>query len=167
MDLKSRKSLQLVYYQIISWNFKFLPVSSADLIVPSPQPRPCISVGHEGNQFKIWKFYYICKIGHWIYCWCQFQCRNNLNPHFISFIFKFSRLSCWHWHPFWPSPVSARPCVSPTPCWPSPMTLIWSTFNLISINYNNLWLHTLNVVEGWMWIGKKYLINNFMSLIMI
>ena len=30
------------------------------------------------------------------------------------------------------------------------------TFNLISINYDNVWLHTLNVVEGWMWIGKKF-----------
>ena len=23
--------------------------------------QPCISVDNEGDQFKIWKFYYICK----------------------------------------------------------------------------------------------------------
>ena len=32
-------------------------------------------------------------------------------------------------------------------------------FNLISINYDILWLHSLNVVEGWMWIGKNSLNN--------
>ena len=36
------------------------------------------------------------------------------------------------------------------------------TFNLISINYDNVWLHSLNVVEGWMLIGKNSL-NNFIS----
>ena len=41
-------------------------------------------------------------------------------------------------------------------------TLTLSTFNLISINYDNLWLHILNVVEGLMWIGKNSL-NNFIS----
>ena len=41
-------------------------------------------------------------------------------------------------------------------------TLTLSTFNLISINYDNLWLHILNVVEGLMWIGKNS-INNFIS----
>ena len=71
-------------------------------------------------------------------------------------------------NPFWPDPqalcqpgpVSARPHIGWAPKPHSPTTLTWSTFNLISINYDNLWLHTLNVVEGWMWIGKKYSINN-------
>ena len=43
--------------------------------------------------------------------------------------------------PRWPGPVTA-PCHSLT------ATLTLSTFNLISINYANVWLHTLNVVEG-------------------
>ena len=78
--------------------------------------------------------------------------------------------------PFWPIPMSARPHIgrtpkphSPTAPQPHNSTLTWSTFNLISINYAHLWLHTLNVVEGWMWIGKKYSINNLIpfSLIMV
>ena len=48
-----------------------------------------------------------------------------------------------------------------SPIAPQPQTtLTLSTFNLININYDNLWLHTLNVVEGLMWIGKNSL-NNF------
>ena len=39
-------------------------------------------------------------------------------------------------------------------------TALQPTFNLININYDNVWLHTLNVVEGWMLIGKNSL-NNF------
>ena len=62
--------------------------------------------------------------------------------------------------PYRPGPISARPHIGWAPKPHSPTTLTWSTFNLISINYDNLWLHTLNVVEGWMWIGKKYSINN-------
>ena len=43
----------------------------------------------------------------------------------------------------------ARPCDGP-PSQPHSLTatLTLSTFNLISINYANVWLHTLNVVEG-------------------
>ena len=48
-----------------------------------------------------------------------------------------------------------------SPIAPQPQTtLTLSTFNLININYDNLWLHTLNVVESLMWIGKNSL-NNF------
>ena len=42
--------------------------------------------------------------------------------------------------------------------WP-PVTAPQPTFNLISINYDNVWLHSLNVVEGWMLIGKNSLNN--------
>ena len=51
-------------------------------------------------------------------------------------------------------PPSAWPCDSPhhSPTAPQPhnltATLTLSTFNLISINCANVWLHTLNVVEG-------------------
>ena len=54
------------------------------------------------------------------------------------------------WWPPHPSPIAPQPQT----------TLTLSTFNLININYDNLWLHTLNVVEGLMWIGKNSL-NNF------
>ena len=30
-----------------------------------------ISVGHEGDQFESWKFYYICRKGHLIQSWPQ------------------------------------------------------------------------------------------------
>ena len=46
-------------------------------------------------------------------------------------------------------------------------TLTWSTFNLISINYDDLWFHTLNVLEGWMWIGKKFTQYYYLSLVMV
>ena len=51
-----------------------------------------------------------------------------------------------------PGPVTA------TPWQPHSLTtLTWTTFNVISINYDDLWFHTLNVLEGWMWIGKNSL----------
>ena len=60
--------------------------------------------------------------------------------------------------PHQPGPMTA------TPWQPHSLmsTLTLSTFNLININYDNLWLHILNVVEGLMWIGKNSL-NNFIS----
>ena len=45
-------------------------------------------------------------------------------------------------------------------------TLTWCTFNLISINYDDLWFHTLNVLEGWMLIGKKFTQLFYLSLVM-
>ena len=64
----------------------------------------------------------------------------------------------------------SAPIVSLALWWQPPMTapqphsltttLTLSTFNLISINYDNLWFHILNVVEGLMWIEKNSL-NNF------
>ena len=58
------------------------------------------------------------------------------------------------------------PALWQPPC-DSPTTLTWSTFNLISINYDNLWFHTLNVLEGWMWIGKKFTQYYYLSLVML
>ena len=58
--------------------------------------------------------------------------------------------------PHRPSPVTAT--LSQPHSLMSTLTL--STFNLININYDNLWLHILNVVEGFMWIGENSL-NNF------
>ena len=80
--------------------------------------------------------------------------KNTFSPHFI-----------WcrgptHQPPWWPGPMTS-------PWLPHGLTapqqfLLGLNFNLISINYGNLWLHTLNLVEGWMWIGKKISLNNFM-----
>ena len=49
--------------------------------------------------------------------------------------------------PHQPNPMTQPPWQHHSPTASQP------TFNLISINYDNVWLHTLNVVEGWMWIG--------------
>ena len=38
--------------------------------------------------------------------------------------------------------------------------------NLISINYYILWLHTLNVVKAWIWIGKKFTEKFYLSHVM-
>ena len=71
----------------------------------------------------------------------------------------------------WRPPRQPGPMMAPPSAWPrdgppvSPAphhtpTAPQPTFNLISINYDNVWLHSLNVVEGWMLIGKNSL-NNF------
>ena len=68
--------------------------------------------------------------------------------------YKVGETGTRHW-PHWPGPVTAT-------LWqPHSLmsTLTLSTFNLININYDNLWLNTLNVVEGLMWIGKNSLNN--------
>ena len=67
-----------------------------------------------------------------------------------SLIFKFDRLiTYWGQRDGTRHLPSAQPHDSP-PSQPHSLTatLTLSTFNLISINYANVWLHTLNVVEG-------------------
>ena len=69
-----------------------------------------------------------------------------------SLIFEFDRLITYEVGEMgldichWPGPVMA-PATVPQPH-SLTATLTLSTFNLISINYANVWLHTLNVVEG-------------------
>ena len=75
-----------------------------------------------------------------------------------SLIFKFD---IWGRRDGTRRPLLARPPIGPALWWP-PITAPQPTFNLISINYDNVWLHSLNVVEGWMLIGKNSL-NNFIS----
>ena len=112
----TQKILTTGILQIIRWNFKSLPFTCTSIVCwpHSPITRPdltlyVISVGHEGDQLKIWKFYFICKKGHWMHFRSQFQCRNSLNHHFIWFIFEFSTLSC-------------RPLLGTDPCQPTPMS---------------------------------------------
>ena len=126
-------------------------------------------LGMAGIQvnFELWPIF------HSIYLIPTLNLRPGLNSAaFLTYVIKFPafkllpfmaytyNIQGWrdrtkHWPPL-ASPVTA------TPWQPHSLmsTLTLSTFNLININYDNLWLHILNVVEGLMWIGKNSL-NNF------
>ena len=84
-----------------------------------------ISVHHEGDHFKIWDFYSICKKGRYIWCLSQFLYRNSQNPRFVWFIFEFSRLSCQHLSRVGPTrfgPSLYQPGLSAEPQSPTTLT---------------------------------------------
>ena len=85
----------------------------------------------------------VLKIHEWIwgdvYEWGQFLKPWQVTDKIIEWIF-----SQFTFNPCWPGPMMA-PSSQPHSL---TATLTLSTFNLISINYANVWLHTLNVVEG-------------------
>ena len=135
-------------------------------------PWWCHVSGMAGIQanFELWP------ISHSIYLISTLNLRPGQNSvAFFTYIVKFPAFKLlsfmaytynikgwWDGTRHWPLsawPHDSHPVTAPQPH--SLMsTLTLSTFNLININYDNLWLHILNVVEGLMWIGKNPL-NNF------
>ena len=127
--------------------------------------RGPIFLGNGRNPGKFWT----------LACFSQYlpnsYIKSEARTEFSGLFYIYSKnFQLSNWSPSWPILITYKvgvmgPDVSP--CHPGPMTahslistLTLSTFNLISINYDNLWLHILNVVEGLMWIGKNSL-NNF------
>ena len=133
-----------------------------------------IMCGMAGIQVRILKFgiqVFLCSI----YLIPTLNLRPGLNSAaFFTYIVKFSAFKLLSFMAYtyniqgWWDGTRCRPLWRPpslmtaTPWQPHSLmsTLTLSTFNLININYDNLWLHILNVVEGLMWIGKNSL-NNF------
>ena len=98
---------------------------------------------------------------------CTWNLRPGMNAAaFFTYIINFSDLNLVSFMPYTYNIDTGLAPIGPA-LWQPPSqhhnpTAPQPTFNLISINYDNVWLHTLNVVEGWMWIGKNSL-NNFIS----
>ena len=108
------------------------------------------------SNFELWPIF------HSIYLIPALYLRPGLNSvafFFFTYIVKFSAFKLVSFMAYtyniqgWPDGTRHQPLSAPPH--DSPTSFTWSTFNLISINYDNLWFHTLNVLEGWMWIGKK------------
>ena len=89
----------------------------------------------------------------------------NLRPglNLVAFFTYIQNFQLSNWSPSWPTLITyevGEMGLDDIPRQPGPVTaplsqpnsltatLTLSTFNLISINYANVWLHTLNVVEG-------------------
>ena len=137
-DVGGLSSLLMADIQV---NFKLCPIFCSIYLIPTLNLRP----GLHSAAF----FTYIIKF-----------------PAFklVSFMAYTYNIQGWkdgtRCQSLWQSPLAQLHDSPPQQPHSFTTTLTLSTFNLISINYDNLWLHILNVVEGLIWIGKNSR-NNF------